>query len=348
MKIGLLINKIDTHGGIQKNYRLLYELFKSKGHEVYLFVLHKPKLVTVDDPNIIFLKGFTKLGKGISLRSQLKQLTPFDLFLVNAEYMKRYLPFKEYYITVHNTWSSKLKGGLRGWVKKQKLRSKYFNEDLIGISQNVLDDITDTLHIPVKSKTVIHAPHDIDSVRELAKEPTEIEGEYIIGIGGLQKRKQFDMLIRAFHRIEAKHPALQLIIIGKGSEKKNLEALIRSLKLDNRVKLLGFRENPYPYIKHAKALVSSSFSEGLPRVIVEALILGTPAVSTYASDGVLEVMQNELRDYVVPKDDEKRLSKTIEQALSDYPKISEKMYAKFDQETILSQYLELIDRIQQK
>lgn len=342
MKIGLLINKIDTHGGIQKNYRLLYELFKNKGLEVYLFVLHQPKLVSVDDPNIIFLKGFTNFEKGLDLRNQVKRLGSFDLFLVNAEYMKKYLPLRNYYITVHNTWSSKLKSGIRGWMKRQKLRSKYLNEDLIGISRNVLDDITDTLHIPVKSKTVIHAPHNINSVRELAEEKTEITGDYIIGVGGLQKRKQFDMLIRAYNEIHSKHPNLKLVIIGTGSEKKNLEQLISSLNLKEQVKLLGFKENPYPYIKNAKVLVSSSFSEGLPRVIVEALILGTPVVSTYSSDGVLEVMQDELANYVVPIDDEKKLSDTIEQALSTYPKITEKMYAKFDQETIFSQYMELI------
>jgi len=342
MKIGLLINKIDTHGGIQKNYRLLYELFKNKGFEVYLFVLHRPKLISVDDPNIIFLKGFTQIEKGIYLNYKLKKLGDFDLFLVNAEYMRKYLPFNNYFITVHNTWSSKMKSGLRGWVKKQKLKSKYYNEDLIGISKNVLEDITHTLHIPVKSKTVIHAPHNIKLVRELANEKIDINGEYIIGVGGLQKRKQFDMLIRAFNNTLTHYPNLNLLIIGKGSEKNSLEQLIKSLNLEKKVQLLGFRENPYPYIKNAKLLVSSSFSEGLPRVIVEALILGTPVVSTHSSDGVLEVMTNELQAYVVPKDDEQKLFEMMNSALRTYPEITPKIYAKFDQETIFSQYMELI------
>lgn len=342
MKIGLLINKIDTHGGIQKNYKLLYELFKKKGFETYLFVLHKPKLISVDDPNIIFLKGFTQIEKGIYLNNKLKNLGDFNLFLVNAEYMKKYLPFNNYFITVHNTWSSKMKNGLSGWIKKLKLKSKYTDENLIGISKNVLDDITDMLHIPVKSKTVIHAPHDIQTVRALANEKIDIDGDYIIGIGGLQKRKQYDMLIRAFHKTLIQYPSLNLLIIGKGSERKSLEQLIKSLDLEQKVQLLGFRENPYPYIKNAKLLVSSSFSEGLPRVIVEALILHTPVVSTHSSDGVLEVMTNKLQAYIVPKYDEQKLSEAMNSALYMYPKIIPDMYTKFDQETIFSQYMKLI------
>lgn len=340
MKIGLLINKIDTSGGIQKNYKLLYELFKSKGIETYLFVLYQPKLTTIHDQNIIFLKGLCKVDKGLYLNYKLKQLGPFDLFLVNAEYMKKYLPFQDYYITVHNTWRIK-RGGYKGWRAKRKLVSKYKDEKLIGISNSVLDNITDNLHIPVQSKTTIYAPHDFKNVHTLADKTFTIPYEYIVAVGGLSKRKNYPLLINSFVKIAKKHPNLHLVIIGTGSEHENLIHLVQTLGLTEKVHFTGFKENPYPYIKNATLLVSSSLSEGLPRVLVEALSLNTPIVSTLSSDGIYEIMQGKLERYIVPKEDQTTLENTILKALEDYPSLDKNDYEKFDIDRIFEKYIQL-------
>lgn len=342
MKIGLLINKIDTEGGIQKNYKLLYELFKSKGIDTYIFVLHPPKLIQIKDKNIIFVKGFTTFDKGIYLHYLLKKMEPFNLFLVNAEYMKRYLPFSNYYITAHNTWTIKKKG-LKGWRRKQKIVSKYKNQNVIGISNSVVDNITNVLQIPVKSKTTIYAPHDFAEVKRLARENVIIPDEYIVGVGGLNIRKRFDLLIQAFSTVSKYYPNLHLVIVGIGKEMNKLQNLANSLNLNEKIHFMGFQENPYPYIKNAKLLVSSSSSEGLSRVIVEALSLNTPVVATLSSNGIHEIMQNELSKYVVPIDNLKALEQMILNAFEHYPEIHKSYYEKFDINRIFQQYMQLID-----
>jgi len=343
MRIGLLINEIDGEGGIQKDYKILFDLFCSKDIEAYLFVLYPPQLLEINDKNIIFLKGITFIDKGLYLNYKLNRMGNFDLFLVNAEYMRPFLPKKiNYYITVHNTWSSKIKSGIRGWVREEGIKKKYRYENLIGISKGVLDDIADTLHIPIKSKTVIYSPHDILSVRTLGKKEIEINGDYIIGIGGLQKNKRFDMLIRIYNDLIPKYPNLQLVIIGKGPERENIEQLISSLHLEEKVRLLGFKENPYPYIKNARLLISSSFSEGLPRVLVEALILNTPIVSTFSSKGIKEIMTGELEEFIAHRDDNEKLLEVILKALESYPTITDSMYDRFDINNVFKAYMELV------
>ena len=340
MRVGLLINEIDGEGGIQKNYRLWHNMFLEKGDESFLFVLKRPYLTKIKDKNVIFLDKKYNFLNGIELNKKIKEIGKFDLFIVNAEYMRPFLPKNlNYYISVHNTWSRTIfnKQGLKKYLRYKKIEKKYKNERLIGISKAVLDDITNILKIPVKSKKVIYAPHDIKKVRELADE-FDVNDDYIVAVGGLNKRKNYELLIKTYSKLNT---TSKLFIIGKGKEEKNLKNLIKKLNLEHRVKLLGFKENPYPYIKNAKLLVSSSISEGLPRVLVEALILNTPIVSTLSSNGIYEVMVDELKNYIA-KIDEEDLLKKINLALENYPKIIPKYYEKFDINNSYKEFLKLI------
>jgi len=327
MQIGLCVKSIDGSGGIQKDYKLWYEMFKQKGHNVYLFILETPKYESIDN-NIIVLEGATIKEKGEFLEKKLKELGKFNLFLLNAEYLKQYI-HQSYYITVHNTWEIP-KNIFKRFKFFRKNKQRYLNENLIGISKSVLDNITDNLKIPVKSKYVIYSPHNFDKIKLLSnhKNIGEKEKQYIIAVGSLITIKNYSLLIKSFNLIKDKIK-LDLFIIGEGKEKYNLKQLIKNLNLENRVKLLGFQQNPYPYIKNAKLLVSSSNSEGLPRSIVEALILHTPVVTTYSSKGIDEVMIDELQNFIVPKNQENKLANKMLEALNNYPPITDKYYSKF-------------------
>ena len=70
---------------------------------------------------------------------------------------------------------------------------------------------------------------------------------------------------------------------------KDALALIEKLNLNNRIVFLGYQNNPYKYMKHSVALVSSSYTESLPGVIIEALSIGVPVISTNSSKGIWEI-----------------------------------------------------------
>lgn len=101
----------------------------------------------------------------------------------------------------------------------------------------------------------------------------------VVAVGRLNAQKGFDLLIQAFSKLVEQFK-VNLVIIGEGPQHNELERLVKTLNLTKSVKLIGYQENPYPYIKAADLFVSSSRMEGYPVVLLEALVLGKAIVAT--------------------------------------------------------------------
>lgn len=140
-------------------------------------------------------------------------------------------------------------------------------------------------------KETIYNPVIGYEIEEKAKEiEITYEGFTIISSGRLSKPKGFDRLIKAHGELVKKYPH-QLIIIGEGSERENLELLIKELDLSDSVKLKGFIKNPYPYIKAADLFICSSRAEGYSLVVAEAVIMEKAIIST-AVTGPKEILKD--------------------------------------------------------
>jgi glycosyltransferase involved in cell wall biosynthesis len=114
---------------------------------------------------------------------------------------------------------------------------------------------------------------------------------YFVAVGRLANEKGFDRLIKVIARLHSVGVGCKASIVGEGVERPFLEQLIKEYKLENQVSLLGYKENPYMYIKIADALVLSSRVEGYVSVIAEALILGVPVVAVNCA-GVDEILDH--------------------------------------------------------
>lgn len=110
-------------------------------------------------------------------------------------------------------------------------------------------------------------------------------------MGSLLPVKGFEQLLKAVNILHQQGLDCHLQIAGSGPEKANLLRLTQELALTDKVELLGFQKNPYPYLLHCDAFVLSSLSEALPTVIAEAMILGKAIVSTNCS-GAGELLGN--------------------------------------------------------
>lgn len=108
----------------------------------------------------------------------------------------------------------------------------------------------------------------------------------LCAVGRLSQEKGFDLLIDACAGLSVPY---RLQIIGEGPARRELEEQIARNGLGDRVRLLGWQENPYPYIKNADLIVCSSRYEGLSTVVTEALILGKPVVTT-PCNGMAELL----------------------------------------------------------
>lgn len=137
----------------------------------------------------------------------------------------------------------------------------------------------------------------------------------------------------------------RLILVGIFTEiyVRKLSNLIKEYKVAERVKVLGFQTNPFPYFKHAKLTVLSSDREGLPTVVIESLILGTPVVSTDCPTGPREILKGSLSNWLVPVADVNALAKKIDEALTSDIAIEEQHIKDFTSRIIVGKYKKLLD-----
>jgi len=106
-----------------------------------------------------------------------------------------------------------------------------------------------------------------------------------------------------------------LMILGEGELCTELEHLAARLGIAEDFALPGFVQNPYPYLKRAAVFVLSSRWEGLPTVLVEALALGTPVVSTDCPSGPREILADGKWGRLVPVGDAGKLAEAILETL---------------------------------
>jgi len=165
----------------------------------------------------------------------------------------------------------------------------------------------------------------------------------LVAAGTLTPRKGFADLIRAMKELSQSRSA-RLIILGDGPLRSELEALIVELGLSNVVKLQGYVENPLKYFARADIFVLSSYAEGLPNVLVEAMMCGCTPVSTDCPTGPREVIQDGKYGYLVPMRDPAAMAAGIEEALDNpIPKdrLAESVRP-FDEETVIERHFELL------
>jgi glycosyltransferase involved in cell wall biosynthesis len=136
----------------------------------------------------------------------------------------------------------------------------------------------------------------------------------LIAAGRLAPWKGFSDLIRAIKELSSRR-YVRLLILGDGPLRSELEALIVELDLSDVVRLHGYVENPLKFFAHADVFVLSSHVEGLPNVLVEAMMCGCTPVSTDCPTGPREVLQNGKYGYLVPVGDPVALAAGIELAL---------------------------------
>jgi len=228
-------------------------------------------------------------------------------------------------INEQNTLSSLVrnKDDLR-WRLYPKLAAWFYPcaNHIVAVSNYVADDLACVAKIPPHLIQVIYNPvvtQDIQIKSEVPLEhPWFKDGEppVVLAVGRLTDQKAFDVLIRAFSLVR-KNRSLRLLILGEGENRPALQSLIQQLGLEEDVNLMGFVQNPYPYVSHSSLFVLPSRWEGLPTVLIEALYLGAPIVATDCPGGSREILKDGQYGKLVPVDAPISLAEAIEGALND-------------------------------
>lgn len=145
------------------------------------------------------------------------------------------------------------------------------------------------------------------------------ESYRILAVGRLVHAKGFDMLIRSFHAIAQRHPSWNLVIYGEGHERGNLERMIASLGLGDRVELPGLNKNIGQVMDEADLFVLSSRYEGFPNVLLEAMAHGLAVISFDCRSGPAEMIRHAVNGILVSNGEEKALADAMSNLIEDVP-----------------------------
>jgi len=138
----------------------------------------------------------------------------------------------------------------------------------------------------------------------------------IVSIGRLEQQKDHKTLIRSLSRLLKTHPDLTLTIYGEGRERKNLETLITSLALQDKIHLPGTTHNIQEALLNADLFVFPSHYEGFPNALCEAMAVGLPVIASNCS-GTTDILRDGIDGRLFPIGDVGALTKIALELLED-------------------------------
>jgi colanic acid/amylovoran biosynthesis glycosyltransferase len=220
----------------------------------------------------------------------------------------------------------------------EKIAGAKFVITVSDYNKRFLDDL---LHNQRMSGTVIRLYNGID-LDQFHAEPSEKEPNLIVSIGRLVPKKGFQYLLDACKILKEQGIPFHCAIIGEGDERHNLEARIRQYSLDKDITLLGAKTQAEVkrLIQRATVFVlpcivdDNGDRDGLPTVLLEAMALGTPVISTRVT-GIPEIIEHGKTGCLVEEKEPRELAQTIQELLgseSRRTKLSEAALVKVRQD----------------
>lgn len=134
----------------------------------------------------------------------------------------------------------------------------------------------------------------------------------IVSVGRLDANKNHEMMIRAFANILPMYPEYTMTIYGDGELREQLQNLINSMGLEDKITLPGIIPNVADNIQKSALFLLTSYSEGISNALIEAMALGLPVIATdVPSGGTVELIQHNENGLIIPTGDQKDLEKAM-------------------------------------
>lgn len=301
--IAIMVHSLNG-GGAERIAGLLSKEL-TKYYHVYLFLFNTE--------NIIYEYGGTIVDIGRS--------GPFYEYDISIYKKKYHIDYAISFLETMNFANIRTKGSECVLISERSVQSlavpkhtsetlkiqKYYDDAdaIIACSDGVKFDLIENYHVNNKITTIynfIDKDHIIQSsCGNLPEEVTNFLGgaEFFINVGRLHPQKNQRRLILQFSYFHRVNPAVKLLIVGSGVLESELSAYIRELALDDCVRIIPYTANPFIYMAKAKALILASHYEGLPNVILEAMVLQCPLIAVDCLSGPRELLMDEA-DYKKP------------------------------------------------
>jgi len=379
MKIGIFFYGL-TGGGATRRLVSLAQGFVEEGHQVELVLINpegplKEEVLSseikIRSLAIPFPWSFGK--RRLKIKGALKPLSrylrrPPEIFLSGANHA-HLVALKAWqnagrpcplvlrlsnHLSGSMRWEKSLVKRLFNPLKKYKVKKYYPRANFwIAVSRSILEDALSFIEYPSARTRVIYNPIPVEEIREKSRqEPShpwlrEKRWPVILGAGRLSPQKDFSTLLRAFALARKKQKDLRLVILGEGKERPKLLKLAKKLKVADSFSLPGFTPNPWSFMARADLFVLSSRFEGLPGVLLEAMALGCPVVSTDCWGGCAEILEGGRYGPLVPVGDFERLAEAILETLRNppSPQLLKTRAEEFSLEKAVREYLLVFERV---
>lgn len=331
-----LIKKTHYHRERKKNiyHKIMYNLYMTIEH---YFVIKRTKEI------------LEEIGK---------KYGKVDVFLDYDWGARRYvekLKIKRKIVWIHNSVPKLLKKESK-IIRFGKNLAKY--DTVVAICDDMkkeLEDIypylkgkVERVYNPFNFKRILDLSEDMSQLNDQQKEL--IKDEYIVAVSRLDTiQKDYATLIKGYKLAIENGVKEKLYIIGDGSDRKKIEKLIEESELEKNIVLIGKTTNPYVWMKRSKLFVHSSNYEGLPTVLIEAMICGKVVISSNCPTGPYEILKGGQSGVLFTVGDYKALSVGLQNLLNNslelekYEKTIKKRVLEFRSDLVIKQYEGVID-----
>ncbi|BCX15611.1 MAG: glycosyl transferase [Candidatus Parcubacteria bacterium] len=215
-------------------------------------------------------------------------------------------------------------GNTRHLFNKQNLIVKLLTkiafksvDKIITAGEGVAEDVKNLFNLRNNQVTFVYNFVDFEKIKNLSLEAIEEKifadkfKPIILAVNRLDLyQKDILTLLNAFS-VVAQNVDAYLVIIGEGPDRVKVENKIKELNLESKVFLLGHKNNPYKYMKNSDVFVLSSFHEGMPIVLIEAMVCNLPVVATDCDFGPREIIKDGHNGFLVKVGDYETMAKKI-------------------------------------
>lgn len=305
-------------GGTERVIVELVKYFSTKGIECSIIRLNKREVIyslpkeieLISLPNKFNNNVINKLWKYKEFRKSIRYIKP-DVVLAMPEEIGIYAIPALIGLNTPIVVSERNNPWVMPWKKETRLFRKLFYPLASGFIFQT-DQAASFFSSRIQRKgRVIPNPLDLQRIPDIWEGPRRKE---IVGVGRLDKQKNFSLLIRSFSKFYTRYPEYTLTIFGKGPLRQQLINLASSLLPENAYKFPGETSDLLNSIRGASMFILSSDYEGMPNVLIEAMAMGMPVVSTDCpSGGPAELIQDGVNGLLVPIGDVDAMSDAMSQ-----------------------------------
>ena len=338
----LFVASFSGIGGAERSLMPLARELRQQGHELTLFLARAPFDAAVfgEFPGKVDLpdaRGGQKARSPARLLRLVREVRGTDVVVATSELTVTYAAWLLAALC-RKPLVADVQVHLSGWIRDNchaahRHLSRWVYPRIRAIrcvSEGVARDMREQFGVPADRLAVIPVPFDLEEIRRVGAQPVETRHEpifqrpVIVGAGRLTSQKRFDVAVRTFERLHRRHGIdANLLILGEGEERGALEQQVASLGLGDRVFLPGHVTHIAAYLRRAAVFLLSSDYEGLPRVLIEALAVGCPAVATDCPSGPFEILDGGQAGLLAPCGDPEQLAAGLARLFAD-PALAEK------------------------